>query len=713
MRGALERAPARRVRSAGWLVLLSLFAWIGAARAACAAELSASDAAFIDRANALAGPLSGTTDAAAELAPAILAMAPAPASIPTVRAATLLTPASARWAEAEAWATGEPQKKALEVLARVTDPKAKYMFALKYGRAAADPAWVKGGFFVDLGDPPTLAGAKFLYLEKLDELSKLCTVEAARRVSKDDAKGAYALLTHWLRLGRMMADREFLEEKVWGFNAVSAAAERFRDLLYQNEKAFTPEVLIETVKELAERNLLLHRMRLPEGDRLAGEQLIARTITERGGPNPDTFAATLARLGAKGRPLTTFAEAAYWGQVESQHAGWFDVREQLDKVWGDWKKRWGFDNPNEKLLKLPTDYSRMDKVRFALVDAVMRPLGALIPARELLYLELSGTRMALAVMGFKRAQDQLPPNIKAVEPRFIKDNEPDFYNYDPLKDQTQVLRYWVPIRDQTWGERELPRPHEMTVFARLEASRAGADDATGAAAGVAALLFSIPAMPMLPKDVYDPEAGTLDTAKLRTILKGETRKQPIGKEEIDAITIMLKLVGGTSFGDTVRDAEAMRKFSEGYSKGIQTTLGGAFEQEIGISAEDFGRYLAEKSAAAVATPAWQKVINEKIRSNQAITADDVRRLNEAAIDAATRDDLVETYLKKMLPKLAPRARAGDIQFTKSVDDSQFLLYSVGPDRADDRARVVGRGGRDLLYWPPLISLLREHLEATK
>ncbi len=46
-------------------------------------------------------------------------------------------------------------------------------------------------------------------------------------------------------------------------------------------------------------------------------------------------------------------------------------------------------------------------------------------------------------------------------------------------------------------------------------------------------------------------------------------------------------------------------------------------------------------------------------------------------------------------------------FTALVDDKQFLLYSVGPNGVDDRARVVGTGGLDILMWPPILSLQRE------
>jgi len=48
-------------------------------------------------------------------------------------------------------------------------------------------------------------------------------------------------------------------------------------------------------------------------------------------------------------------------------------------------------------------------------------------------------------------------------------------------------------------------------------------------------------------------------------------------------------------------------------------------------------------------------------------------------------------------------------FTVSLDESYFVLYSVGEDAVADFARESGVGGADILYWPPVLSLAREQL----
>lgn len=668
---------------------------------------SAADSAFIEQANTLAGPLSGTVDAAAELAPAILAMKPSPAAIKTVLAATLITPESKNWGEVETWATSDESKKVLEVLTKITDPKAKFMWALKYGAPATNPDWVKAGFYVELGTPPTLAGAQFKYLDKLDEVSKLCTVEAARLVQAGDGKNALRVLTEWLRFARMMADREFLDEKAWGMLTIMRAAERFRDLLYQNEKAFTPEQLIEGVKQIAERELLARRMRLPEGDRLAAEQLIVRTISERGGPNPDTFAATMARKSAGERPLNLFTEAAYWGQIEAAHGGWFDTKDELAKVWGDWKKRWEINDPNDEFIDGAPYFSRLDKAKFALVAATLAHIEPIGRVRERLYLELSGTRMAMAVIGFKLTQKQFPPNINAVEPKFIRDNELDFFNFNRPKRQTDVLRYWVPMRDQKWGEREVPKPYEVVVLPPKDDLGAISSADGDVANEVASQFFGISAFPALGTDVFDPATGALDLARLREVLKERAKREPVPAEEVATLNLTAKAMAQFA-GAPTQMTEQARKLFEGF---LRESLIAQYSEKIqsatGLTVDEVVTYYGAVLGLFSGSKAWQD-ITTKARSNQPIVESDARALRDALIDSSVRDEFAEPYLKKLLPNLIPGGSAAD-SFKKSVDDSQFFLYSLGPNRKDDRARVAGEGGQDLLYWPPLVSLMREHL----
>ena len=48
----------------------------------------------------------------------------------------------------------------------------------------------------------------------------------------------------------------------------------------------------------------------------------------------------------------------------------------------------------------------------------------------------------------------------------MKTIEADPYNSDRARGKVPPLEYFVPIRDQTFGTREDPKPHEMNVIPR-------------------------------------------------------------------------------------------------------------------------------------------------------------------------------------------------------------------------------------------------------
>lgn len=53
----------------------------------------------------------------------------------------------------------------------------------------------------------------------------------------------------------------------------------------------------------------------------------------------------------------------------------------------------------------------------------------------------------------------------------------------------------------------------------------------------------------------------------------------------------------------------------------------------------------------------------------------------------------------------PAVAVGD-SFTVELTDDEFVLYSAGFNGEPDRALRVGPGGDDILYWPPMLSLVR-------
>lgn len=436
---------------------------------ACAGVARADE--FIDKVNGLYRQITPDKRTDSVLFLLLLKMQEPPVKIGDPLFPALLPPTSADFAKLSAWATGEPQKALIAAVKKVTDEpnwKRAYTFAQPYGATAADPEMVMAKMYSELGDPPLLLGADFLYLPKVEQLFSLLQIEATRLQSTGDPAGAMALMVQSLYLGRQMADRQFTREKAVGMQAMTLSLMRIRDIAYVDMKSgapkLTPDVIRETILKLREPDgiLGLERIQLPQGELIGGEQLLSRIMTPRGGTNPEVFGSTLARIGTKDRPLRLFSEQAKWDALAKIHAGDLESREQLKDVFGDWEARWDRD-PFDPLMKLPTDYSKFSKTRFAAIDAFVRDVSVLFPLRAALRAEAAGTRTALGVYGYWRQQSTFPPSLTGVSPLFVKKLDIDPYN----SDKSSNLQYFIPMRNQSTDPKNPGKPHDFLASPEL------------------------------------------------------------------------------------------------------------------------------------------------------------------------------------------------------------------------------------------------------
>ncbi len=432
---------------------------------------------FVDRANKSYANIRSDLRSDVALMPLVAAMNPPPGPVASTWQAMLLPPGTSAWSAAEAWATAAPQKAVLDELRKVTkerDPARGFGFGQPYGDQAV--ASVKGGIglidkglYTDLGDPPLLAGAKFGHLDGLKQVSSLVNVEATRLLAAGDPKSAILLMIDWLYLNRQLADRVFFAEKAFAFEQMTMAFERIRDIAFQDWRSQASKLTQADIQEFLEvlrdetRLLAIDRIEFPTGDQLAADQVIARTFVERGKANPTTFAETMARRGASVRPLKLFSESSKWAQAAAAQADWFDTKAQLEKIYGDWKSRWAL-NSFDSRLSLKSDYEQTDANRFAAIRSTLGDMSVLLNARQVLRAHYVGTRSALALVAFNKANRTLAPQIESVAPKFVKAVDADPFNPDRAAGRKPPLEYFVPIRDQVFGAKEDKRPHTMSVF---------------------------------------------------------------------------------------------------------------------------------------------------------------------------------------------------------------------------------------------------------
>lgn len=404
---------------------------------------------------------------------AVAKMSPPPAVLSDPAKAMVLPAGASGWSDAEAWAMQPEQRAALEALDQVTreeDPIEAMAFAQPYGYEGVPMELVRAGLYTEIGDPPTLAAAKFQYLPALDRLGTLVHVEATRLAAEGDEAAAIDLLIDWLFFARQIADRAFFREVRWGIGAMNDALERIRDVAYTDfrygDKSLSATAIADALRRLQDSGYIdLERLRFPEGNRIAAEQLVTRTFTPRGGPDPALFGPTMAKLAASDRPLRLFSEAARWDASLGAHATIFEVKDTLSDVYGDWRKRWTLP-PGDPLLAEPFYYGRLDKVRYQGLLGALPDMSALFNDRQVLRTQLVGTRTALGVLAFHYANGNFPPHISAVRPRFLQKIDADPFNPARDRGQEPPLQYFVPnkINYKRLSEREVPKPHAINVF---------------------------------------------------------------------------------------------------------------------------------------------------------------------------------------------------------------------------------------------------------
>lgn len=345
-------------------------------------------------------------------------------------------------------------------------------FGQPYGIEGVPLDLIRAGLYTELGDPPTLAWAEFGYMAALDHLVCLSNVEATRLAAAGQVVEALEVLSSMVVLGRQMADRGFFVEVDWGLLTMIGGLHRIRDVVYGDLQSRSPVLTAEKIQPFIDRMdertgvLRIDRIRFPQANQIAAEQIVAKTMDVRGEANA-AFAPILARVTARGRPFRMFSEVARWEQVAGRHANWFDTTERLSRVFRDWYGRWTL-NQFDPLLAQPYAYASLNPVSDALILAVTpAEMPNLFADRMVLRTEVAGTRTALGIVAYYHVHKLYPPHVTSVFPRFVNPLDDDPFN-PALRDRggRPPLEYFVPIRDtrDQFGPREEPRPHRINII---------------------------------------------------------------------------------------------------------------------------------------------------------------------------------------------------------------------------------------------------------
>ncbi len=685
------------------------------------ASVSSADA-FLDKANAASAATSGTKPAQDVLFPALAAMTEPP--VPTGWARSdllellLAAPGEANWKSLEAWAAAEPQQNALKALDTIAgDTKDRYIIGIAYGRDAVSADWAEAGLCVDLNAEGLLYSAQFSYLKRIGWLVGLATFESARAASAGDGTRSLELCVETVKLGRMLVERAYLRETLAGSSIILVGLERLRDVLYQFPSAFNPKKIKEAAETLD--GLRIREVQLAIANKLAVDQIIARTYTERGKVDGAKLAAVMSGARTASRPLLRLSEAAFWSDRAGDQADWFDVTDKIKGVWADWEQRWKLADLYDPLFEVPTDFRKMDANAFLVVYYPLNGMDELFNVRKSLLVEIGGTIDAMGCAGFRITQKTLPPLLVSVEPNYIAKVIDDLYAVDlgRFPRTFKSLRYWVPIRDQTFDRREDPHPYDITV---AMISGAGLFVGGGQDAVDRSVLAQIAPNFSLPPGIGfssgpDDADMQIDAAKLKGLLLASASSNTWSPKMLRDLTATLKKIADSGVTNENFDTKFEQAFAA-FSGDVMARL-----VAMGVDIQEVNAIAKDASKVLLALSSVQNGI-EAVKRDESINADDAKKMMSDAIEAVVQPTFTDR-VTKVLRDMRDKARASieaaggegkpTTVFQAKVDDSQFLLYSVGPDGVDGRARLVGPAGSDILFWPPILSLQRNASHGAK
>ncbi len=450
---------------------------VAAALAAVAGSAIADE--FLDKINATYKATRADQHSEGVLLPALAKLDPIPkslANVPTLSSAlpslALLTPGAPEWKDAVAWATAPNQKAAIEAMDKVTsetDWRRALTVAFPYGTDGVPIDLIRSGMYCELGDPPTLAAVKLGYLKAFGVLRQLADVEATRRMAEGDAAGALKVAIDWTLVARQLVDRRYFAEVGDAMTWTIQGLERVRDIAYQDfrgPRKLTIQQIQDAIKRLGEDGpLAVERMRFPDGELVAAEQLVSRMYGSDGQVNADVFSATMARTGASQHPLQIFSETAKWRGVGASMPDKASTSAEIKKLSDDWSGRWGAD-AFDPIMSVAWEYPRMDRSRFKLIAEVIPDMTPMFGLRQALRTEAVGTRHALGLYGFWLIGNAFPLDIAGIRPRFMKELELDPFNPNRKNGGKPPLAFFVPMRDtkdQFPGGN--PEPSELAILA--------------------------------------------------------------------------------------------------------------------------------------------------------------------------------------------------------------------------------------------------------
>ena len=157
----------------------------------------------------------------------------------------------------------------------------------------------------------------------------------------------------------------------------------------------------------------MKRLEMPEGDRIVAEEILDATFGPDGQPDAERFADVFGAFQARDAPLTRFGTKQRWERLSSLHGSIDASKEKLTDVYDDWWRRWRM-RQYDTMMNMPTEFSRLNQIRFAAVQLAVQDLTEAFEARERLITNLNGTMFSAGLCAYHKRYGSWPNDLSPV-----------------------------------------------------------------------------------------------------------------------------------------------------------------------------------------------------------------------------------------------------------------------------------------------------------